>query len=58
MSSRRYQLAGLMGFIVSALFFLAGGIRDRDPLSILGTIAWIVACLVWMIPLLNKKGEK
>ena len=52
-SERTSQLVGLVGFIVAGLIFIAVGVRSDDGLTIVGSVVWIGACLVWMAPLLR-----
>ena len=54
----RYQIAGLAGFILSGLFFLISGIQSGDVMVILGCIAWMVACVIWLIPLLQSDSDQ
>ncbi len=54
MKEIHYQIAGLAGFIISGLFFIVSGIKDKDVPTILGSVAWIAACIVWLIPLLRR----
>ena len=48
MDERRYQIMGLLGFIAS-------GINFGDGLTILGSVIWVLSCIVWMIPLVKSK---
>ena len=48
-----YQLAGLVGFIIAGLVFIAAGINFGDPLTIIGSVIWVISCLIWMVPLLR-----
>ncbi len=57
MDERRYQIIGLLGFIVAGLFFIADGINSGNTLTILGSITWVLSCIVWMIPLLKSKKD-
>lgn len=56
MDDKHYQLAGLVGFIIAGLLFVGVGIKFGDPLTIAGSVVWIVSCLIWMIPLLKPKS--
>ena len=47
----RLQLWGWILFIFSALFFIASSIRAGDPLSLLGGLLFLVACFVFLVPL-------
>lgn len=52
---KTYQIAGLLGFIIAGLIFIAAGINFGDTLTILGSVVWVLSCLVWMIPLLKSR---
>ena len=47
-----FQLWGWILFIGSALFFMAASIRADDPVSLIGGALFLVACFVFMVPLL------
>ena len=49
---KRCQVLGWILFITCAIFYLAAGIRARDLLSILGSLIFLVACFVFLIPYL------
>lgn len=51
---KKYQLAGWILFIASACFYMAAGIRSRDMLSIMGSLFFLVACIVFLIPFFCK----
>lgn len=51
MSDEEYELLGLIGFVVSGIFFLIAGIRSGDILTIGGSVAWMIACFGWAVPL-------
>ena len=55
MDDDKYQLIGLIGFIIAGFIFIAVGVKFGDWLTILGSIVWILSCLVWMIPILRSK---
>jgi drug/metabolite transporter (DMT)-like permease len=50
-----FQLIGLIGFIVAGMVFVAVGINFGDTLTIIGSVIWILSCLVWMIPLIRSR---
>ncbi|MFO7749204.1 MAG: hypothetical protein R6V54_03840 [Desulfobacteraceae bacterium] len=58
MNADRYQLLGLAGFILSGLFFLLSGILNGDFLTFAGSLVWIIACIVWIVPLLQDTDKK
>ncbi len=55
MSDENYQLLGLIGFVLSGVFFLISGIQAGDALTIAGSSAWMIACLGWAIPLMRAR---
>ena len=57
MDERHYRLVGLIGFIIAGLFFVAVGIRLGDALTIIGSVVWIAACVVWLIPALRPTDD-
>ena len=52
--ARIWQLWGWILFLLSALCFLFAGIRSGDPAGILGAAFFLVACLVFLVPLLRQ----
>ena len=48
----RFQLWGWILFIFSAAFFMASSIRAGDPISLIGGLLFLVACFVFLVPLL------
>jgi len=51
---RNFQLWGWILFIVCAGFFIASGVAGGDILGIVGSIIFLVACVVFIIPLVMK----
>jgi energy-coupling factor transporter transmembrane protein EcfT len=51
----RFQLAGWILFIFSALFFIATSIRAGDMLGLVGGLFFLIACFVFLIPLVFPK---
>jgi len=51
-AQHRYQLWGWILFIGSAGFFMAASIRADDPVSLIGGALFLVACFVFLVPLL------
>ena len=49
----KYQLWGWILFIVCALIFIASSIRMGDMLMLIGSIFFLVACFVFLVPLLK-----
>ena len=48
----RFQLAGWALFLLCALLFVASGIKNRDLLTFIGSLVFLVACVVFLVPLL------
>ncbi|MDM8555639.1 hypothetical protein QUF75_12980 [Desulfococcaceae bacterium HSG7] len=55
----KYQLSGWILFILCAVFFLASSIKNQDTLTFIGSVIFLIACIVFLIPLLRtiKKSE-
>jgi hypothetical protein len=51
----RAQVAGWILFVVCALFFVAAGWRDRDPLVTVGGVLFLLGCFFFLIPLLRSR---
>ncbi len=47
---QRINLAGWWLFVVSALFFIAASLRAGDTLGLLGSLFFLVACFVFLLP--------
>ncbi|MFK7801446.1 MAG: hypothetical protein AB8G95_07445 [Anaerolineae bacterium] len=56
MSDRQFVLLGWFFFIVSALFFLAVGIRSGDWLTTLGALFFLLANIVFLVPEIRNKN--
>ena len=55
----KYQLVGWILFIICAIFFVASGLKNHDILTLIGGVIFLIACIVFLIPLVrsNKKAE-
>ena len=49
--NHRFQLWGWIIFIFSALFFMVASIRADDPISLVGGALFLLACCVFLVPL-------
>ncbi|MFO7718378.1 MAG: hypothetical protein ACQESV_04030 [Thermodesulfobacteriota bacterium] len=58
MQERTFQLLGLLGFILSGVFFTAAGLKSGDLLTLAGSLVWILACLIWLVPVLRPRTPK
>ena len=50
----KLQLFGWILFILCALLFLASSIRNQDWIAFFASLVFLVACFVFMIPLIKK----
>ena len=57
MKDAHYQIAGLVGFILAGIVFIAVGIKYGDPLTILGSVIWVISCLIWLVPLVKPQRD-
>ena len=57
-TQQRFLLWGWILFIFSALFFMASSIRAADPVSLAGGTLFLVACFVFLVPLLFEMREQ
>ena len=51
-----YHLVGLAGFVLSGAFFTLSSWKSGDNLALAGSIVWLIACFIWMIPTLSNKN--
>ena len=51
----KFQFAGWILFVFSAIFFIASSLRAGDWLSLTGGILFLLACFVFLIPLVFPK---
>lgn len=54
---RKLHVLGWALFIVCALFFLASGIRNNDHLTLIGSLVFLIACIVFLVPLIGGKKK-
>ncbi len=55
----KYHLAGWILFILCACFFIASSIKNQDTLALIGSMLFLIACLIFIVPLIwpEKKTE-
>jgi uncharacterized membrane protein YhaH (DUF805 family) len=53
----RFQLWGWILFTVCAGFFIASSVESRSVLSLVGSVIFLVACIVFMVPLVTKRNR-
>jgi uncharacterized membrane protein YtjA (UPF0391 family) len=49
----KLQLWGWIVFIICSVLFIVSGIRNRDVLSIVASVLFLVGCVIFMIPLVT-----
>jgi Ca2+/Na+ antiporter len=55
--SNRRAIYGWVLFVVCALFFMAASLKNRDLLTFLGSVIFLVACLVFLVPLIRSAAS-
>lgn len=51
---KKCQVWGWVLFIISAVFFVAAAVRAGDWLGLMGSLFFLVACFVFLVPVLRK----
>ena len=57
LSNRMFEIAGWAIFIASALMFTASSLKAADPYSTSGSVLFLGACFVFLVPLLRQKRQ-
>ena len=50
MSERGYHMLGWILFVVSAIGFLVASVRAEDVAAVIGSLFFLIACIVFLIP--------
>jgi hypothetical protein len=53
--NERFQLYGWLLFVVCSFFFIADSAVAGNPMGIAGSVIFLLACIVFLIPLVQKK---
>lgn len=53
----KFHLWGWILFLVCAGFFIASSIESNNILSLVGSIIFLIACVVFIVPLVIKKKQ-
>lgn len=56
--SRKSQILGWTIFTLSALTYIADGLRSGDMLSLVASLLFLLACVVFFLPLLRPDPER
>jgi hypothetical protein len=51
---RKLEVSGWCLFIVSALFFIASTARSGDVIGLFGSLFFLFACIVFLVPYLRR----
>ena len=54
----KFEFWGWILFVICAVFFIVSGIKNQDLFSLIGSIIFLVACLVFIIPMVTKDAKK
>ena len=46
-----YQITGWLSFVICALFFIASSLKNHDTLTFIGSVIFLVACIIFLIPI-------
>jgi len=52
----RFHLMGWALFLLCSFFFIADGVTAGDPLGIVGSVLFFLACIIFLIPFTWKRG--
>jgi len=50
----KQQLIGWILFVLCAIFFIASSLKNRDTLTFIGSVLFLISCIVFIIPLASK----
>lgn len=48
-----FQLWGWLLFVVCAILFIAASIKNQDALTLMGSLFFLIACVIFLIPLVR-----
>lgn len=49
----KYQIVGWILFTICAIFFIASSLKNHDVLTFIGSVIFLIACIVFFIPLVR-----
>ena len=50
----KLQLLGWILFVLCAFFYIASSLKNRDTLTFIGSVFFLISCIVFIIPLVRK----
>ena len=48
------HLVGWLLFVLCAIFFIASSLKNHDSLALIGSVVFLVSCIVFIVPLVVK----
>jgi uncharacterized membrane protein len=54
----KYQIIGWILFILCAIFFIVSSLKNQDILTFIGSVFFLFACIVFIIPLIRTNKNK
>jgi F0F1-type ATP synthase assembly protein I len=54
----KYQIVGWILFISCAIFFIVSSLKNQDILTFIGSVIFLIACIVFIIPLIRTNKNK
>lgn len=54
---KRFHLWGWILFVVCAGFFIASAVRGGSILGVIGSVIFLVACVVFIVPLVKVRNR-
>lgn len=54
----KYHLTGWILFIICAIFFIVSSLKNHDTLTFIGSIIFLIACVVFLVPLFESYKDK
>ncbi len=55
---RRFNLWGWLLFVVCAAFFIASAVISGDMLYLIGSIVFLIACLLFLFPMIKTEEDR
>ena len=50
----KQHLVGWLLFVLCAIFFIASSLKNRDTIALIGSVIFLISCIVFIIPLVRK----
>ena len=50
---KKYHVAGWLLFILCAVLFIASSVKSGDTLALIGSVIFLIACIVFLVPLVK-----